>query len=150
MYQGNGSIGISKQRVKHPSFYFIVRFFSYYQLIPLSVILFFLVISIVETKILQYISSTLIYHYSSGPPKDHSLLASHPVEPHPTDQSSLDLQKYLNLNIASYFINTLASPHTNTCHHRGGTITHTINHFGPNTNHRRSVEHTWKAFISFI
>ena len=86
----------------------------------------------------------------SGPPKDHSLLASHPAEPHPTDQSSLDLQKSLNLNIASYFINTLASPHANTWHHRGGPITQTIDHFCLNPNHQRSVEHTWKTLISCI
>ena len=56
---------------------------------------------------------TLTDHYLSGPPKNHSLLASHPTEPHMTDQRYLDLQKTLNLNIASYVINTLASPHTN-------------------------------------
>ena len=44
----------------------------------------------------------------SGSPKYNSFLVSHPVEPHPTDQSSLDLHKSLKLNIASYFINTLA------------------------------------------
>ena len=85
-----------------------------------------------------------------GPPKYHSLLTSHPAEPHLTDQSSLDLQKPLNLNIASYFINTLASPHENTWHHIGGPITYKIDHFSRNPNHWRYVEHTRKILISFI
>ena len=150
MYQLNGSIGISNQIVRHPSLYFIVRFCSYCQLIPLSLILCFLGISRVEPKLIQYISGTLKHHSFSGPPKDHLLLAWDPVEPYPTDQSSLDLQKSLNLNIASYFINTLASPHANNWHHRGGPITQTIDHFGINPNHRWSVEHTWKTLISCI
>ena len=110
----------------------------------------FLGISRVEPKLLQYILGTLTYHYLSVPPKYHSLIESNPVEPHPTDQSSLDLQKSLNLNIASYFINSLASPHANTWHQRGGTITQTIDHFCLNTNHRRYVEHTRKIFIICI
>ena len=129
MYQGNGSIGISKQRVRHPSSYFIVGFFSYCQLILLSIILFCLEISRVEPKTIQYIAVTLTYNSSLVTPKDHSLIASHAVEPHLTGQSSLDLQKLLNLNIAFYFINILASPKANTWHHRGGKITQTIDHF---------------------
>ena len=61
--------------------------------------------------------ATLTDHFLSGPPKDHSLLASHPAEPHPTDQSSLlslEKQKSLNINIASYFIETVAPPHAKT------------------------------------
>ena len=143
MYQRNGRLGISNQRVRHPSFYFIVRF-------VLSIILYFLGKFRVEPKILQYISGTLTYISFSGPPKEHSLLASHTEEPYPTDQSSLDLQKSLNLNIASYFINTLESPHANTWHHRGGPITHTIYNFCINPNHWRSVEHTWKTMIRSI
>ena len=76
--------------------------------------LMFLVKSRVEPKLIQYIAGTLIDQSLSGPPKYHSLLASHPAEPNPNDQISLDLHKSLNLNIASYFINTFASPHTNT------------------------------------
>ena len=34
-------------------------------------------------------TGNLTDHFLSGPPKDHSLLASHPVEPRLTDQSSL-------------------------------------------------------------
>ena len=121
--------------------------FSYYQLIPLSIVLCYLGKSKVEP------TCTLTDHLFSEPPKDHSLLASHPAEPHPTDQSSplsLAKQKSLNINIASYFIETLASPHENTWHHRGGPITQTIENFSLNHNHRRSVEHTWKTMISCI
>ena len=123
-----------------------MRFFSYYQIIPLSIILCFLGKSRVEPKLLKYIPGTLTYHTLSGPPKDHSFLASHPVEPHPTDQSYFYLQKSLNINIASYFIDTLASPYANTWHYRRGPITQTIDNFCLNHNHRRSVEHTWKNF----
>ena len=42
MYQGNGSNGIVKQRVRHQHFYFIVRISSNDQLIPLSILLCFL------------------------------------------------------------------------------------------------------------
>ena len=112
--------------------------------------LMFLGIPRVETKLLQYISVTLTEHSLSGPPKHHALLVSHIAEPHPTDQSSLYLHKSLNLNIASYFINTFASPHANNYHHRGGPIKHTTNHFGINPNHRRFVEHTWKIEWLYI
>ena len=54
MYQRNGMIGISNQRERHPYFYFIVTFSSYYQLIPLSIILCFLEKSRVEPKLLQH------------------------------------------------------------------------------------------------
>ena len=75
-------------------------FFSYYQLFPLSIILCFLGKSRVEPKLLKYISGTLTDHSLSGPQKYHSLIESHTEETHPTDQSSLDLQKSLNINIA--------------------------------------------------
>ena len=127
-----------------------MRLFSYYQLIPLSIVLCFLGKSRVEPKLLQYISGTLTCHFLSGPPKDHSFIASHPAEPHPNDQISLEKQKSLNLNIASDFINTLASSHANTWHHRGGIITQTIDHFCLNTNHWRSVQHIWKTSIGCI
>ena len=110
MYQVSGSIGISKQRVRHPSFYFFVIFFHIVSL-SLCQLSYVFEISRVEPKILQYKSGTLTDHSSSVPSKDHSLLVLHPVETHPTDQRSLDLQKSLNVNIASYFINTLACPH---------------------------------------
>ena len=124
--------------------------FSYYQLMPLSIILCFLGKSRVEPTLIQYISGTLTDHSLSGPPKDHSLIASHPSEPHPTDQRSLDLNKSLNLNIPSYFINTLVPPHVNNWHHRGGQITQTINNFCLIPNTQRSVEHTQKTLITCI
>ena len=99
---------------------------------------------------MQYISGTFTDHSSLGPPKDQSLLASHPVESKLTNQRYLDLQKSLKLNVSSYFINTLASPHSNNWHHRGGPITQTIDHSCLNPNHQRSVEHTWKTLISCI
>ena len=52
--------------------------------------------------------------------------------------------------MASYFIETLASPHKNTWHHRGGPSTQTIDKFSLNTNHWQSVEHTWQTLISCI
>ena len=73
--------------------------FLYYQLIPLLIILFFLGIYRVETKILKYISGTLAYHSLSEKLKEHSLLSSHTVEPHLANQRSLDLKKSLNLDI---------------------------------------------------
>ena len=47
-----------------------------------------------------------------GPPKDHLLLAPRPTEPYTTGRRShfsLEKQKSLNINIASYFLETLAS-----------------------------------------
>ena len=88
-------------------------------------------------------SGTQTYHSWSGPPKDHSSISSHPIEPYRTDQSSLDLQKSLNLNIASYLINTLESLYESTCHHRGGPIIQAIDDFFLNPNYQRSVENTW-------
>ena len=87
------------------------------------------------------------------PTKYHQFLAPCPAEPHPTDQRShfsLEKLKSLNINIASYFLETLASPNEKTWNDRGGTITQTINPFSLNTNHRRSVEHTWKTMISSL
>ena len=74
--------------------------FSILSAYPFVNYLMFLGKSRVEPKLLQYISGTLTYHSLSGPPKDHSLLASHTVEPNPNDQSFLDLQNPLNLNIS--------------------------------------------------
>ena len=91
-------------------------------------------------------TGNLTDHFLPGPPKYHQLLASHPDKPHPTDQSSLfslEKQKSLNINIASYFLETLTYPHENTWNHRGVPITQTIDYFSHNHNHLRSVEHTW-------
>ena len=150
MYQINGILGISNHRVRHPYFYFIVGFFSCYQLIPLSIILCFLGKSRVEPRLLKYISGTLTYHSFPGHLTYNSFLASHPAEPHPTDQSYLGLQKSLHYNSASYFIDTLSSPYANTWHHRGGPITQKIYHFCLNHNPRRYLEPTRKTLISCI
>ena len=144
MYQGNGIIGVSKQKSRHPPFYSIV-FFSYYRLVPLSII-FILFRNIQSWKqnssvYIRYFNRSLLVRTSKRP-----LIAIITSR----RQISLDLQKSLNLNIVSYFINTLASPHANTWHHRGGPITHTIDRFGFNPNHWRSVEHTYKIVISCI
>ena len=114
--------------------------FSYYQLIPLSIIL-------------CYLGKSLTDHNFPGPPKYHLLLEPRPAEPHPTDQRSLfylEKQKSLNIDIASYFLKTLASPHKNNSYHRGGPITQTIDIFSLNHNHRKSVGHTQKTLISCI
>ena len=49
----------------------------------------------------------------------------------------------LNLNIASYFINILASPDLSTWSTTGGAINKTIKHPGLARNHRHKVERTW-------
>ena len=50
---------------------------------------------------------------------------------------------FLNLNIASYFLNTLASPDVSTWSTAGGHINKTIKHLGLNKHHRKTVERTW-------
>ena len=49
----------------------------------------------------------------------------------------------LNLNIASYFLNILASPDVSTWSTTGGPINKTIKHLGLTRNHRKTVERTW-------
>ena len=48
----------------------------------------------------------------------------------------------LNLNIASYFLNILASPDESTRSTTGGPINKTIKHLGLNRHHRKTVERT--------
>ena len=48
----------------------------------------------------------------------------------------------LNLNIASYFLNILASPDVSTWSTTGGPINKTIKHLGLNRQHRKTVERT--------
>ena len=103
--------------------------------------------------ILFYLGKSLTDHDFPGPPKYHLLLAPSPAEPHPTERRyhfSLEKQKSFNINIAFYFLETLASPNKKTWHHRGGPITQTINHFSLNPNHLWSVEHTWTTMISSL
>ena len=49
----------------------------------------------------------------------------------------------LNLNIASYFLNILASPDESTWSTTGGPINKTIEHRGLTRYHRKTVERTW-------
>ena len=50
----------------------------------------------------------------------------------------------LNLNIASYFLNILASPYVLTWFTTVGPITKTIKNIGLNKHHLNTVERTWK------
>ena len=49
----------------------------------------------------------------------------------------------LNLNIASYLLNILASPDESTWSTTGGPINKTIKHLGLTRHHRNTVERTW-------
>ena len=49
----------------------------------------------------------------------------------------------LNLNIASYFINVLASPDVSTWSTTGGPINKTIKNLGLNRHHQKTVEIMW-------
>ena len=49
----------------------------------------------------------------------------------------------LNLNIASYFLNILASPDALTWYTTGGPINKTIKNPGLTRNHRKILERTW-------
>ena len=52
----------------------------------------------------------------------------------------------LNLNIASYFLNILASPDESTWNTIGGPITKTINNPGLTKHHQKTVERMWHMF----
>ena len=67
--------------------------------------------------ILCYLGKSLTDHDLPGPPKDHLLLAPCLLEPHLTDRRyhfSLKNKQKLNINIASFFLETLASPNEKT------------------------------------
>ena len=88
---------------------------------------------------------SLTDHEFQGPPEDHLTMSPCLTEPHSIDKRynlSLENKQQLNINIASFFLVTLASPNKKTCHDRGGPITKTINHFALIPNHRRYVEKT--------
>ena len=51
--------------------------------------------------------------------------------------------KILNLNIASYFLNILASPDVSTWSTTGGPINKTIEHLGQTRHHQKTLERTW-------
>ena len=63
---------------------------------------------------------------------------------------SLEKKQKLSINIASFFLETLASPNEKTWHDTGGPIPKTINHFSLNPNHRRSIGKTRKTMISIL
>ena len=107
-------------------------------------LLFHIISLFILSIILCYSGKSLIDHDLPGPPKDHLLLAPCPVEPHLTDRRyhfSLG-KKTININIASFFLETLAFPNEKTWHETGGPIKQTINHFSINHKHRRLVENT--------
>ena len=55
----------------------------------------------------------------------------------------MNKNKLLNLNIASYFLNILASPDVLTWYTTGGPIHKPIKHLGLTRHHRKTVERTW-------
>ena len=55
----------------------------------------------------------------------------------------------LNLNIASYFLNILASPDESTWSTTGGPINKTIKHIGLTIHHQETVERTWHMVNKF-
>ena len=76
------------------------------------------------------------------PPKKLPLLE----EKSPTPQHFSKLvnnKKNLNLNIASYYLNVLASPDESTWSTTGGPINKTIKHLGLTRHHWKTVERTW-------
>ena len=50
---------------------------------------------------------------------------------------------FLNLNIASYFLNVLASPDVSTWFTTGGSISKAIKHIGLTRHHRKTLEITY-------
>ena len=52
----------------------------------------------------------------------------------------------MNLNIASYFLNVLASPDISTWFTTGGPITKTIKNLGLTRHHQNTVHRTWHMF----
>ena len=114
--------------------------------------LFHIISLFILSVLLCYLGRSLTYRDLPGPPKDHLFLAPCPAEPHLTDQRyhfSL-VKKTLNINIASYFLENLASQILKTWHDTEGPITQTINHSYLNHNHRWYVEKTWKKMISSL
>ena len=66
------------------------------------------------------------------------------ISPTPQHFSKLvNRNTILKLNIASYFLNILASPDESTRSTTGGPINKTIKHLGLTRHHRKTVERTW-------
>ena len=79
--------------------------------------LFHIISLFILSIILCYLGKFLTDHDFPGPPKDHLLLAPSLAEPHITDlryKLSLENKQKLNINIASFFLETLASPNEKT------------------------------------
>ena len=73
-----------------------------------------------------FFGKSLTDHDFPKPPEDHLLLAPCLSETHLTDQRynfSLENKQKLNINIASFFLETFASPNEKTWHDTGGPIT---------------------------
>ena len=78
-----------------------------------------------------YFYDKWLVYYEQLTAKDHLLLAPCLAEPHLTDQRysfPLENKQKLNINIASFFLETLVSPNEKTWHDTGGPITQTINY----------------------
>ena len=105
-----------------------------------------------------FFGKSLTDHDFPGPPKDHPLLAPCLAEPHITDRRynfPLENKQKLNINIASLFLETLASRTkksgmTQVVQLHKQSITQTINHFSINPYHLRSVKKTLKTMISYL
>ena len=77
-------------------------------------------------------------------PQNINFPLSEEKRPSPQHLSKLvNKNTFLNLNIASYFLNILASPDISTWSTTGGPINKTIKHLGLTTHHRNTVERTW-------
>ena len=64
--------------------------------------------------------------------------------PSPQNLSKLvNKNTLLDLNIASYFLNILASPYVSTWSNKCGPINKTIKHIGLTRHHQKTVERTW-------
>ena len=76
------------------------------------------------------------------PPKKIPLLEEKSSTPQHLSKL-LNKNTILNLNIASYFLNILASPYVLTWSTTGGPIKKTIKHLGLTRHNRKTVERTW-------
>ena len=77
-------------------------------------------------------------------PKNIQFILSEQKRPPPKLLSKLENNNItMNLNVASYSLNILASPDVSTWFTTGRPITKTIKHLGLTKNHRKTVERTW-------
>ena len=75
----------------------------------------------------RYFNRPLISRTSKRPPID-STTSRRTISYWPKISLLFGKKKSININIASYFLETLASPHENTWYHRGDPSTQIINH----------------------